>query len=134
MLTNLYEFICSTWKTRHKEDDRPMAPLKWWEEQFHCDTDEDELETAIRTLRWGTYGIEGKGPLVVKLVVDLDTAHLENILIYMKHQPPLYNKVILAILKERYNTEGRVDETISTLGALCNKPSKEQSSEQSSEQ
>ena len=60
-----------------------------------------ELECAARTLRWGTYGPTGTDRLSIKYLNDLDTDHLENILVTQYEITELYRKVILYILKRR---------------------------------
>jgi hypothetical protein len=64
--------------------------------------DNAQLSVLSTTLRWGTYGPEGKRPLAVRYLADLDTDHLENILITQRQISVLYSKTIIFILKQRY--------------------------------
>lgn len=71
--------------------------------------DDPALLSRIRKeLTWGTYGKEGKSPLKCRWLDDLDTEHLENILITQRHIPQVYSLVIVTILKERYSATDRV--------------------------
>jgi hypothetical protein len=58
------------------------------------------LEDAKKSLRWGTYGIDGKQPLQYVRLIDCATDHLRKIL---SGQPisELYREVIESILKDR---------------------------------
>ena len=65
---------------------------------------DEKLDVLAKTLKWGTYGPNGDGELKVKSFSELDTEHLENIVIT---QPitELQIRVILHILKKRYVTQ-----------------------------
>lgn len=41
---------------------------------------EDDWECIAKNLKWGSYGKDGKGPLVRKPLIELETDHLKNIL------------------------------------------------------
>lgn len=60
------------------------------------------LHAAKHTLRWGTYGPTGKDPLKFVPLDECNTEHLEMIICTQDQCPPIYRKVILAILKDRY--------------------------------
>lgn len=99
MLTSIWTYLRRQWKPQDKDEIIP--PLTWWEGQFHCNVTNEDIECAKQELQWGSLGKDGKGPMAIKLLTELDTDHLENIIIFIKYQPPLYNKVILSILKDR---------------------------------
>lgn len=71
----------------------------------------DMLNALAGRLKWGTYGASGLESLKVKILNDLDTNHLENILITQLNpimdsdMLMLYRRVILHILKKRYTAE-----------------------------
>lgn len=102
MFENIYEAVIRKWERRHEGPPQPFPPLTYMEKAFHCDLTPEEIALEKKQLQWGTLGKEGKGPLKVVRLVDCDTDHLENILIFMQHLTPLYAKVILALLKDRY--------------------------------
>lgn len=54
---------------------------------------------------WGTFTTAG-GELKVRHLCDLDTSHLENIIITQRHIPYETSAAILLLLKQRYNREG----------------------------
>lgn len=58
------------------------------------------LEDAKKSLRWGTYGIDGKQPLNYVRLIDCSTDHLQKIL---SGQPinEIYRDVITSILEDR---------------------------------
>lgn len=61
-----------------------------------------DVLTRLDEFKWKTYGPSGSGELTEKNLVDLETAHLENILIT---QPQIDNDTaaaILFILRSRY--------------------------------
>lgn len=75
--------------------------------------DNPELMSQVRReLTWGTNGPEGQEPTKTLWLDDLETGHLENILITQYQIKALYKLVILTILKERYleTADKRVDE------------------------
>lgn len=72
--------------------------------------DDPALLANVRSeLTWGTYGKDADKPLKLRFLNDLETSHLENILITERHIKPVYSLVILDILKERYSPSLRVD-------------------------
>lgn len=76
------------------------ANLKALTDKLNALTDE-QLDNAARNIRWGSYGYETLTPLKVRYLVDLDTDHLENILVTQDHIGPVYRKVIFHLLKKR---------------------------------
>lgn len=54
--------------------------------------------------KWGTYGLEGKGPLRRVPLKDLDTDHIEAILETQKHVPEYFRLVFKQELKYRGDT------------------------------
>lgn len=52
---------------------------------------------------WGSYGPAADQPLNVRTLEDLDTEHLENILITQRHLSNEYAASILMLLKQRYS-------------------------------
>jgi hypothetical protein len=60
-------------------------------------------------LNWGSHGPEGKGPKRTRVLAELDTDHLEAILITQPHIGNSYRAAILALLKERYIEQHRKD-------------------------
>ncbi len=72
--------------------------------------DDPQLLAKVRSeLVWGTFGKQGDQPCKVRFLDDLETEHLENILITQKHISQVYSLVIVTILKERYSSVSRVD-------------------------
>jgi hypothetical protein len=65
------------------------------------------LDYLAGSLEWRTYGKDGKGEGVIKALNDLDTDHLENILITQRHIHVIYSKTILHILKRRWKVSPR---------------------------
>ena len=61
-----------------------------------------ELDDASKRLQWGTFGPDGQRPMQVRYLNDLDTDHLENIMVTQPQITPIYKKVILHILKLRW--------------------------------
>lgn len=51
---------------------------------------------------WGSYGLSGRDALKYRPLIELDTNHLENILITQPQITPAYRATILHILKSRY--------------------------------
>ena len=52
------------------------------------------------SLKWGQVTLTG---VRSRFLTDLDTEHLENIIVTQAQITPLYKRTILAILKQRYN-------------------------------
>lgn len=67
-----------------------------------CQRLKSQVVNETEQLKWGTYGPEGRGPLRMVYLIDLDTDHLENILITQPHISNRYAAAILQILKCRY--------------------------------
>ena len=65
------------------------------------------LDQLARELPWGTYGPNGDQERTVKILNDLDTDHLENILITQRQIHVVYSKTILHILKRRWKARNR---------------------------
>ena len=59
-------------------------------------------KTLAPALTWGTFGPNQNEQVQRKLLIELETDHLENILITQVHIPPVYRAIILEILKDRY--------------------------------
>ena len=59
------------------------------------------LDELASTMPWGTFGPDGIRPMEVRYLSDLDTDHLENILVTQKHIDFIYSKVILHLIKKR---------------------------------
>jgi len=57
---------------------------------------------AWKQLKWGSHGPEGKDPKQIRTLNDLDTDHLEAILITQPHIGNTYRAAILALLHRRY--------------------------------
>lgn len=55
---------------------------------------------------WGTFGPNGDRPLEVRYLPNLDTDHLEAILITQPHLSPKQRATILELLKSRYEIQG----------------------------
>jgi hypothetical protein len=60
----------------------------------------------LNDMTWGTFGPDGTEPLAIKTLRELDTEHLENILIT---QPStgnflLFKAAAILVLRERYKT------------------------------
>lgn len=53
-------------------------------------------------LIWGTYGHPAQMPEQWKKLRDLDTEHLENIVITQRRIPLIYSRAIMLILRERH--------------------------------
>jgi hypothetical protein len=71
-------------------------------QSFRASLSEDDLGALAMTTKWGTFGPNGDQPRVDKPLIQLDTNHLENILITQRHISWQVSCVILHILKERY--------------------------------
>lgn len=67
--------------------------------------DPQVLEAKAREATWGTFGPNADQPMAERTLWDLDTDHLENILITERHIPLAYSIIILSILKLRYKAE-----------------------------
>ena len=52
-------------------------------------------------LTWGTFGESGKGPLRYKLLSELSTSHLRNILVTQTGVAPLVRAVIMSVFEYR---------------------------------
>lgn len=68
-----------------------------------CDRLKAEAEPEAHV--WGTYGPEMAGPLRWVSLPQLETDHLENILITQRHLDPALVAAILKLLHERYLNE-----------------------------
>jgi len=60
---------------------------------------------AREYLYWGSYGKDCKGELSYRLIKDLETDHIKNILLNVKHIDKLYNTVFEDELKLRENVD-----------------------------
>lgn len=61
-----------------------------------------ELENYANSLKWMSFGLDGQGPAKLNVLNELETSHLENILVMNSHAlNPVYVKTILHILKTR---------------------------------
>lgn len=57
---------------------------------------------AMLVAAWGTFGKDGKEPLIYKRLIDCDDEHLQNILRTQPHLDILdYDVIIKEILKDR---------------------------------
>lgn len=63
---------------------------------------ESELNQLLDDTLWTSYGRDGKGPAKNRPLRELDTDHLENILVTQSHVPFVVRKSILHLLKQRY--------------------------------
>jgi len=63
--------------------------------------DRDTFEFRKNTATWGTYGIDGKGPKKTKLLINLETDHLQAILRTQGHISAEYKEIIKSILADR---------------------------------
>jgi hypothetical protein len=63
---------------------------------------DSEVIEFSKTLKWGTYGPNGDQAVKVRYIYDLDTEHLENILVTQPHIGPVRARTILVLLKHRY--------------------------------
>lgn len=77
------------------------AQLALFTARYNSLTDK-ELQTCAECLQWGTYGPNGDKPMKVRYLNDLNTDHLQNILVTQSHISSLYRKVILWLLKKRW--------------------------------
>ena len=59
------------------------------------------LDELASLTRWGTYGPTGDKPMQARFLSDLDTDHLENILVTQKHIDFMCSKIILHLIKKR---------------------------------
>lgn len=67
-----------------------------------CKRLKERAKTLAPALTWGTFGPNQNEQVQRKLLIELETDHLENILITQVHIPPVYRAIILEILKDRY--------------------------------
>lgn len=65
---------------------------------------DEELDKYSILLKWTSYDESGK-ERKMKSLCELDTEHLENILITQRHISLIYSRVILYILKKRYGRQ-----------------------------
>lgn len=65
----------------------------------------EQLDELSTTMRWGTFGPTGNKPMQIRFLNDLETDHLENILVTQKHIDYMYSKVILHLIKKRLTTK-----------------------------
>jgi len=65
---------------------------------------DDRKEKAARKITWGSFGKSGKEPMKVARLCDLETDHIENILILCV-APMDCRIVLLYILRRRYQEE-----------------------------
>lgn len=65
----------------------------------------EQCDAYAKRLRWGTFGPTGLRPMEVRYLIDLDTDHLQNILMTQDSCPYLYRRVIIHILKNRWQLE-----------------------------
>jgi hypothetical protein len=78
-----------------------LPSLSEMNRMFGCNVSEEGLDHYEQTMIWGSYGKSGKEKLKYNFLCDLETSHLENILIFCVC-PAIYRKVILRLLKKRY--------------------------------
>lgn len=77
----------------------PLTPAE-------CEILKRNIAEVYQTFQWGTYGPnQNPGDFQTKLLTDLETSHLENILITQPQIPNDYAAAILHILKMRYNAK-----------------------------
>lgn len=86
----------------NKERNKIFPSLREVNILYDLNLTEEDLDYLSTRLEWGTYGPEGDGELQIKKLVDLDTDHLEQLLI-MPTGASSVRKVILHILKQRYH-------------------------------
>lgn len=79
-----------------------MPPKNDFLRALRVHPDQHDYDALKRQLTWGTYGEDGKGPLNYVTLESMSTEHLENTIITQSQMPPLYRKVMLMILKNRY--------------------------------
>jgi hypothetical protein len=84
------------------EPKEPIIPKSMNIHELRKTLNDDVLEDLSYTLKWGTFGLNGDQPRVDKPLRDLDTDHLENILVTQRHIAWQTSLVILHILKDRY--------------------------------
>lgn len=84
------------------EPKEPIVPRNMTIHELRWALNEDTLDELAATTKWGTFGPNGDQPRVDKPLRDLDTDHLENILITQRHIAWQTSLVILHILKDRY--------------------------------
>jgi hypothetical protein len=89
------------------ESEKPSGKMLVKYEPLSADGVKELQATVVENeawdhLDWGTYGPEGKGPKETKKLAELDTDHLEAILITQPHLGNYYRATILALLQQRY--------------------------------
>lgn len=62
------------------------------------------MERNSRELRWGSFGLSGKEPMRIRFLCELDTSHIQNILIFCCVEQ-WYRLVFLRLLRMRWQTE-----------------------------
>jgi hypothetical protein len=78
-----------------------LPSLKEMEERFGTsELSDKDLEKLSNETRWGSFGVSGKDPIKYTLMCNLETDHIENILMYCR-TTPLIKKILLFILKKR---------------------------------
>ena len=65
-------------------------------------TKDSSIAEFQNRLVWGTFGRPAQHPVQWKRLRELDTEHLENILVSQRQIPHIYSRAILGILRERY--------------------------------
>ena len=63
------------------------------------------VEEVWNKLPWGSYGPEGTDSQKVRMLGELDTDHLEAIIITQPQILPFYRTAILELLKKRYKEQ-----------------------------
>ena len=71
-----------------------------------------QFERFANELKWGTYGPDGQGELKIKSLNELDTNHLENIIITQGQAPDIYKATIIYLIKKRWIQLSQLDSTI----------------------
>jgi len=61
------------------------------DEEDLCLYDDESHEVQRNILSWGTYGKDGKSPLVYVQIKDMTTNHIEAVLAVFKPSEVLYN-------------------------------------------
>lgn len=69
-----------------------------------CEQLKLEIVDKIPEMTWGTFGPDGDQPLQYKPLAELDTDHLENILISQPTLNTNFKAAIVVILKNRYKS------------------------------
>lgn len=81
-----------------------LAALRAETERLNAISDE-RWDTYVKSVKWGSYGKSGNGPLKWRVINGLDTDHLENIIVAMSHISRDMRKAMLWLLKKRYLSE-----------------------------